>query len=139
MKTLVNCKPSEFMAQTYRIKKSVEKWLDLTKILEIRSTPVNVEELPKGATEEEKEKALKEAINKQARKNLSDMFDSMFGEHPNETLELVALMCFIEPEDIDNHETRELFSAFNEVINDEAVVGFFISLMRSGQTAIPKR
>lgn len=139
MKTLVNCTPSEFISQTYKIKKAVEKWLDITKVLEIRKTPVNLESIDKNLPEEEQKKALREALNKQARKNLSDMFDSMFGEHPNETLELVALMCFIEPKDIDNYEIREIFGAFNEIINDEAVVGFFTSLMRSGQTATQKQ
>lgn len=36
MKNLANCTPSEFLKQTNKIKKSVEKWLKATDIMEIR-------------------------------------------------------------------------------------------------------
>ena len=36
MKNLANCTPREFLKQTYRIKKSVEKWLELTDLLNMR-------------------------------------------------------------------------------------------------------
>ena len=38
MKNLANCKPSEFLAQTFKIKKSLQEWLDVTKLMEIRKT-----------------------------------------------------------------------------------------------------
>ena len=36
MKNLANCKPSEFLVQTNKIRKSVEKWLKITDIMNIR-------------------------------------------------------------------------------------------------------
>ena len=45
MKTLASCKPSEFLAQTYKIKQSVQDWLDVTEILKIRKNKTNEKEL----------------------------------------------------------------------------------------------
>lgn len=53
MKTLANCSPREFLLQTNKIRKSVVKWLDETKILEIRA---NKPQFTEGATEEEKDR-----------------------------------------------------------------------------------
>ena len=51
MKNLANCKPSEFLVQTNRIRKSVENWLTVTDILNIRR---NQPELKEGMTKEER-------------------------------------------------------------------------------------
>lgn len=143
MKTLANCKPSEFLSQTFKIKKSVEKWLDITKVLDIRNTaPEGIVKITEEMTAEERGKALtanKAIIEKQARENLSRMLDAMLGEHPEETLELLALICFIEPEEIDNYETRDILGVIGEIMNDEAVISFFTSLIRSGQTVTQKQ
>lgn len=127
MKNLANCKPSEFLAQTNKIRKSVEKWLTITDILNIRK---NQPEYKDGMTKEERQ----EEMQKQIRKNLSDMLDAILEKHPDETLELLALLCFIEPDDVDNHPISEYIEAFTELINDKAVLGFFISLMKLAQT-----
>ena len=126
MKTLANCKPTEFLKQTARIKHSAEKWMKATDIMNIRSTkPV----IPEGATKEEKEALIK----KQAKENLSRALDAIMEKNPDETLELLALCCFVEPEDIDNHPIREYLAAVNELIADEAVVGFFVSFTQLEQ------
>lgn len=138
MKTLVNCTPSEFLRQTSRIKKSVEKWLDITEIMSIRQKkPDGLKAVDNSKTKEENIEAIeynKELWIKQAQKNLSEMLDIILDKYPDETLELLALMCFIEPSDINNHKTSELLLAFNEIIQDEAVMGFFSSLVRLGRT-----
>lgn len=143
MKTLANCKPSEFLSQTYKIKKSVEKWLDITKVLDIRKEmPDDIIKITDTMTVEEKGEAFKlnkEAFNKKAYENLSKMLDSMLGEHPDETLELIALICFIEPKDIDNYTTSELLANMDSILSDENVLGFFSSLMRSGQMVTPRQ
>ena len=54
LKTLVNCKPSEFLKQTNRIKKSAEKWLTDTDILNIRKRLPALEIIPETATPEER-------------------------------------------------------------------------------------
>lgn len=123
MKNLANCKPSEFLRQTNLIRKSVSKWLTDTDIMNIRK---RMPELPEEATEEEK----KEANLEQAKKNLNAIFDAVLDEHPDETLEVLALLCFVEPSHVDDYEVTEYFESFNELINNKAVLSFFLSLMR---------
>lgn len=123
MKNLANCKPSEFLKQTNRIRKSVSKWLADTGVLSIRKRMPNI---PDDATDEERKKA----IEGQAQKNLSAMLDSILDEHPDETLELLALLCFVEPENVDDYEMTEYLTSFNELINNKAVLSFFTSLMQ---------
>lgn len=126
MKTLANCNPVEFFVQTNKIRKAVEKWLTLTKVMEIRK---HLPKADKGATPEEKRRMMAEQI----RANLSDMLDSMLGEHPQETAELLGLMCFVEPEDLPKHTMREFIGALAELMNCREVIDFFTSLMRLEQ------
>ena len=129
MKTLANCKPSEFLVQTNKIRKSVAKWLTITNLTGIyKKLPT----LPKGVSDEEREKA----VRSQFLKNVDSIFDAILEEHPEETLELLALMCFIDPADVDNYPVSEYLAAFAEIISDEAVLSFFISLAKLGQTNI---
>ena len=121
MKNLANCKPSEFLAQTNKIRKAVSKWLTVTDIMNIRK---NMPELPDGISEEERTKA----ITEQAKENLSAMLDAILDEHPDETLELIALLCFVEPENVDDHPIGEYITAINELLNDQTTISFFSSL-----------
>ena len=139
LKTLVNCKPTEFFAQTNRIKKSVERWLTETDIINIRKKVPALEPLPIDATVEKKAEIYainKKRMEEQARKNVSEMLDAILEAHPDETLEVLALCCFIEPEDIDNYTMRDFLVPINSLLNDEAVIDFFTSLASLGQTII---
>lgn len=131
MKNLANCKPSEFLQQTNRIRKSVSKWLADTDILNIRQTMPKISD---DATEEERKKAMEE----QAKENLNLILDAILEKHPDETLELLALLCFVEPKDVDNHSVTEYLEAFEELISNKAVLNFFTSLMRLGNEATSK-
>lgn len=131
LKTLATCKPSEFLRQTNRIKKSVEKWLTDTDILNIRKRLPALEMMPKGASEEERKAVFernKKAAEDQAKKNISAMLDAILEDHPDETLELLGLCCFVEPEHIDDYMITDYLTAFNSLISDRAVIDFFISL-----------
>ena len=137
MKTLVNCTPTEFLSQTYKIKEAVSKWLTDTDIMNIRKKLpdglVKVSEIT--GSEEEKAKVIeanKQLIYEQSRKNLNIILDAVLKDYPQETLEVLALICFIEPNEVDKHPMREYLMAINEIINDEAVIGFFASLTRLG-------
>ena len=129
MKTLANCTPREFLTQTNKIRKSVANWLELTQIMQIRQTKPEVDE---SASEEER----KAALAKQVRLNLSAILDAILDEHPDETAELLGLICFIEPEDLDKHSMAELLANVADVINSEEVMSFFISLARLGNKGI---
>lgn len=125
MKTLANCNPLEFLTQTNRIRRQAEKWLTLTKVLEIRkSTP----DLHEGMTTEE----MKSAWKKQIETNVSNMLTAILEEYPKETAELLCLVCFIEPEDMEKHTMGELIAALNDVLANDEVVSFFASLARLG-------
>lgn len=117
MKTLANCSPREFLVQTNKIRHAVSEWLSLTKLMEIRK------DVPK-------EDATKEEIEAHIDNNIRRMLDAILDEHPNETAELLGLMCFIEPDDLDNHPMSELLGAATDILNCPEVMGFFTSLTR---------
>lgn len=126
MKTLANCKPSEFLIQTNKIRRSVSNWLTVTDVLNIRKrTPI----MDSSISEEEK----KRRISDQIKKNLNDMLDSILDDHPMETLELLALLCFIDPKEADDHPMGDYLKAISDMISDEAVMDFFVSLVKLDQ------
>lgn len=129
MKNLANCKPSEFLVQTNRIRKSVEKWLTVTEIHEIRK---RVPKYDEDMSPEERTKVKGEQI----RRNMADILDAVLEKHPEETIEVMALACFIEPEDADNHPMTEYLDAIRELISNESVLSFFTSLASLGNSGI---
>ena len=135
MKNLANCTVREFLAQCNKIRKNVANWLELTQIMEIRKTqPKFTDDM----TEEERRIAIRE----QAKENLNKMLDSMLEKHPEETADLLGLMCFVEPQDLDDYKVSEFFGAYNEMINCEEVIDFFTSLVRlvnKGSSGTAKR
>ena len=139
MKNLANCTPREFFAQSVKIKRSVEEWLDVTNLMDLRKTkPANLIKLD-GLSGDEKAKAIEEnkrLWKEQTKKNLSTLFDKMLDENAEKTIEVMALCCFVDPADIDNHTMSEFFKAIGELISDEGVTSFFISLVQLGQTDI---
>ena len=138
MKNLANCKPTEFMVQANRIRKSVEKWLTVTEIREIRLKKPQLEPIPIGASDEERERIFKENQERQmeqARKNVSEMLDSIMDRHPQETLEILALASFVEPKDIDNYSMSDYLGSFNEILENKNIIRFFTSLMSMGRAS----
>ena len=127
MKNLANCTPTEFLRQSNRIRKKVESWLKLTNVMGIRQRMPDI----KGVEDEAERKRL---VSEQMRANLSAMLDAALDEHPDETAELLALICFIEPQDIDNYKVSDLLGAIAEILNSTEVISFFTSLLNLGQT-----
>ena len=140
LKTLANCKPSEFLRQTARIKDVAERWLIDTKIMETRATEGEpLEPVTDDMSIDERIEVLKRNKEKQfnqAKRNISKMYDAISREYPEETLELLALCCFVEPEDVDNHSMSEYLDAFTSLMNDRSVIGFFSSLIALVRTNI---
>lgn len=136
LKTLATCKPSEFLRQTNRLKKSAEKWLTDTDIINIRKRMPVLEMVPQDGTDEERNAVFnrnKAKAQEQAKANISAMLDAILDDHPDETLELLALCCFVEPENVDDYTVGEYLTAFNSLINDKAVLDFFTSLASLAQ------
>lgn len=129
MKNLANCKPTEFFKQTVKIRRYVEDWLTATDILNIRKEmPVLSDKM----SDAEK----KAAIAEQAKKNIWKMFDKIFDENAEKTIGLLALLCFFEPEEADDHEVGDYLESISELISDERVIAFFTSLVQLDQTSI---
>ena len=139
MKNLANCKPSEFLSQTFLIKKSVQEWLDLTKLMEIRKNqPKDLIKLD-GLLGEERDRAIaenKKLLQAQVQKNLMDILDRMLNENAEKTLEVLALCCFVNPAEVDDHPMSEYLEALGELMSDKGVLSFFSSLAQLGQTDI---
>lgn len=139
MKNLATCKPTEFLKQTNRIKKAAEKWLTDTDILNIRKNLPKLETISKDASVEERNRIFEEnqkRTREKVRENTSKVLDAILEEHPDETLELIALLCFVEPKDVDNYTVGEYLTAISEMLTDKAVIGFFTSLAQWGLTGI---
>ena len=129
MKTLANCKPSEFLRQTNLIRKSVANWLKLTDLMNIRQRKPDYGDIPVG--DHDARAAVAEA---QAMENINAMLDAMLDDHPDETLEVLALACFIDPKEVDDHSVAEYLDAFSELISNKSVLNFFTSLARLEKT-----
>ena len=133
MKNLANCTPREFLKQTNKIRKSVAKWLSVTDVMNIRRRkPEGMPEVQEGMTQDEVD-AIREKqrhmLAEQAQQNLWDMLDEMLDKHPDETLEVLALCCFVEPEDVDNHPLSEYLHSINELLANSDVRDFFTFLV----------
>lgn len=129
MKNLANCKPSEFFVQTNKIRKSVAKWLTVTEIHEIRKR------LPKYDDKMDADDRAK-VRREQMQKNMEAILDAVLEDHPMETIEIMALACFIDPKDADNHPMSEYFKSISELMADESVLSFFTSLVSLGNSGI---
>lgn len=120
-KNLANCNLREFMVQTRLIKHHVEKWLTDTDIMNIRK---NLPDIPDDIDDEKK----KELLTNQAMKNISAMFDAIFDEHPDDTITLIALLCFVPLSEVEEHPMTYYMQSITEMLSDKTVWDFFISL-----------
>lgn len=125
-KNLATCTPIEFLKQTSRIKKAVEKWLTVNEITEIRK---RMPDFNGADTKEQKA----ELIKKKAFENMSLILDNCLEKHPEETLEVLALACFVEPQNVNDYPMSFYLGQVAELMSDEGVLSFFISLSRLGQ------
>lgn len=126
LKNLASCTPKEFLLQTNKIRKSVEKWLTVTDIKDIRRRkPV----LSDNMTESERN----DAISKQTLENLNSILDEAMEKHPDETLEVLALASFVDPKDVNKHSMSEYLGSLSAIMQDENVMGFFMSLVNMAQ------
>lgn len=132
-KNLANCTPREFLSQTNKIRKSAQAWLKATDIMNIRRNVPKLENIPADASSDDIDRIMdehKKAVRDAAIKNFKEMLDSILDKHPEETLDLLALLNFIEPSDLDNYTMSEILRNATEIMNNEDVIGFFTSLMR---------
>ena len=137
MKNLANCTPREFTAQTALMADALEKWIKLTDIINVRRKIPDLPPVPKlgnDASPEQtqaRDRVIKERnliIKKAATENFFQILRAAFKEHPEETLEVVAYACFIPFDEIDDYKMTDLLRSITEMIKDEDVLDFFVSL-----------
>lgn len=130
MKNLANCTPKEFLKQTYRIKSAVEKWL---KDIDLSSIRANVPKLTPvtGLEGEELEKVKVEnrkIMSKQIMENGMKILDNVMDKYADETVEILALCCFVEPSEAESHTMSEYLESIGDLLSDKGVLSFFTSL-----------
>ena len=136
MKNLATCKPSEFVAQTAKIKGAVKNWVEVIDLMSIRATQPKYETIPFNASVEERAEVIRrnaEIQKKQTMENLNKIFDNMLVVHPQETLEVLALCCFVEPSHVDDYPIDEYLNCIMEMAQNKSVMSFF-SLLAQLQT-----
>lgn len=139
MKNLANCKPSEFLKQTLRIKRLVEKWLTSEDIKEIRKRLPEKEKILQTMTKEEQGEIMirnQKAQQEQMIKNFMDILDIMLDKKFDETLAVIALCCFVEPENVDDYPLEDYLGSIADLLENPNVLRFFVSVARLGQTNI---
>jgi hypothetical protein len=65
------------------------------------------------------------------------ILDAVMDTPADETLEILALCCFVEPADVDNYDVGFYLDNFAELIRNESVIGFFTSLAQLGLLDTP--
>lgn len=138
MKNLTNCSPREFMRQTAKIRHAVSSWLKMTDVLNIRKRLPERPNIPKDMPAEEKTAKLREwneQVAEQAKANINDMLDAIMDKYPDETVDLLAMCCFVEPESVDDHTISEYLGAIADMMEDENILRFFTSLMSLARSA----
>lgn len=127
-KNLVTCKPSEALAQMVKIRVLLEKWLKNIELSELFKEIPGITKITPTMTADEK----KDAVNKNTEllmetiktKGLA-LFDNAMIKYPEETLAVLALSCFVEPENVDDYTMGDYINALVELKNDKATAGFF--------------
>lgn len=122
-KNIANCTTIEFLKQANKIRHEVEKFLDVTGIMEIRKTAPTYE--PNDTAEIKKEK-----LKKQAKENLCRIFDECLENHIEETVKIIGLACFKTQEEAEQMPVNELFDVVFELIGNERVIDFFTKFMK---------
>ena len=130
MKFIFDCEDEILLPFTYDFSEDVEKFLKLTKVLDIR-----------------KNRDASISIKEQGKKNLKDMFRKVSKEYPKETSELLAKLWVLEeievPVGVDDkglpiyekqmEKAPNAFTTFTKIITNKDVLDFFTSLMGLGQ------
>lgn len=128
MKNLATCKPTEFVAQTAKIKDAVANWMEIIDFVGVRAKRPAYIMIPKDATAEEIKgiNAQNATIRKkQALNNISELLNNMLAKHPKETLDVLALCCFVEPEHVDDYTIDEYMNCIMDMMDSQSVIRFF--------------
>lgn len=132
MKNLANCTPSEFIAQTARIKDAVVDLNEKVNFSKIRAKKPKYKIVNDEMTAEQKKAIIEEnaqLMKEQAVKNTFEMLDKMLVKYPKETLTVLSLSCFVEPSEVDNYTMDDYFGNILDMLESKNVSRFFTYLV----------
>lgn len=125
MKTIANMQGAEFLRQCNKIRHAAADLMQDTQILEIRKR------MP-AFTGKENPELRKVMIEKQSKKNISDMLDALLDTHAEETYNVLKLMCVTE--EGEEPTGLDMAMAGLEIVTSPKVMDFLSSLARLAQT-----
>ncbi len=129
MKTLANCTPVEFLRQTNKIRHAAYSLLKDSGVWEIRKR------LPQ-MTGKETAQEKKALLDEQAKKNLDDILDALMDKSAEQTVNVLGMMCFMEPEEIQKATISEIVRPALELLNSQPVKDFLLWLVKSALTSM---
>ena len=133
-KNLATCAPVEFLRQSNKIRHEVSGWLKATGVLELRKRKAEGKKSITADMTAEEKKAVneynRELDEAQAKQNISDMLDVCLEQYPEQTLEVIALACFLEKSQAKEVSVTELLDNFGQMLGDAGVMRFFTSLLK---------
>ncbi len=121
MKTIAALKGADFLRACNRVRYAAQEMLKETKVLDIRK---HMPKLTDSMTEEQR----KAAMEKQSKKNISDMLDRLLEEKPEETYKF--LQAVIVNENGEELDGIDLMCAAMELVSDPKVIDFLSRLTR---------
>lgn len=125
MKTIANMQGAEFLRQCNKIRHAAADLMQDTQILDIRKR------MP-AFTGKENPELRKVMIEKQSKKNISDMLDALLDTHAEETYNVLKLMCVTE--EGEEPTGLDMAMAGLEIVTSPKVMDFLSSLARLAQT-----
>lgn len=125
MKTIANMQGAEFLRQCNKIRHAAADLMQDTQILEIRKR------MP-AFTGKENPELRKVMIEKQSKKNISDMLDALLDTHAEETYNVLKLMCVTE--EGEEPTCLDMAMAGLEIVTSPKVMDFLSSLARLAQS-----
>ena len=137
LKNLATCYPKEFFVQTNRIRKLAKSWLVDTGVLNLRDTIKDLAEtVAEEVSTETDEAEIKNKAQKATLNRLDSILEKLLDTDVDKTVELLCYCCFVPPEKANDHEMWEYLECITAMITNEAVLGFFMSLVGLTKTII---
>lgn len=122
MKTLANCKATEFAVQVNKIRHEIAGFYEAIGIKKLKEEAAA---LAAKATSKEETEAVR-------RKYLSDLLDSALEINAEATVAVIGLAAFKTREEALAMSSGEMLEIFSQLIGCKAVIDFFVNAGKSG-------
>lgn len=130
MKTIAQLNGVDFLRKCNKVRHRVADILSETGVLEYRKRQPEF-------TGKETLAERKQLIHKQSKKNIDAMLDCLLDEHAEKTVELLNLLTIREEGDPEEIAGFDMLTAGLELLSNQKVMDFFISVASSGLKLTP--